>query len=46
MTTIQKEIDIDKLIENLEKLNHFLLFKNRNFVRKFLKNIINDLKKK
>jgi len=43
--TTQKGIDIDELIENLEKLNHFLLFKNRNFVRKFLSKIINDLKK-
>jgi len=45
MVITTKEIDLDELIENLEKLNHFLLYKNRNFCRKHLSKIIANLKK-
>lgn len=39
-----KKIDLNELVKNLEELNHFLLYKNRKFVRKHLSKIINDLK--
>ena len=41
---ITKEIDLKELIENLEELNHLLLFKNRKFVRKYLSKLIDELK--
>lgn len=44
MMTTQNKIDLDELIKDLENLNYLLLFKNRKFVRKNLKNIINNLK--
>ena len=39
-----KNIEIEDLLKKLEKLHHYLSYKNRNYCQKYLKQIIEELK--